>query len=459
MKHELIPLDEYKRKEAAAIRQFKTLLSQDSIISIKKDAKHIFKDKDRKPNLDLRQFNQVISVDTEYNVAAVEGMTTFYNLVDATLAFDLMPQAVPELRSITVGGAIAGLGGQSSSFKFGLVHEMISDFDLLTGEGKVIHCSPQSNPDLFYMLPNSYGSLGYVLRCTIILNKVSPYVKLDYQRFTNAGQFFEALVAEVESKAADFVEGVSFSPDDYILLVGSFTDTLPPNEITFVPLYEPFFKSIQDPNIKSKHLAIRDYIWRWDPDAFWATNQKNIFGSILPKPIFRRTIGPLVLRSDRLLKIFRFRKRLRELGLANIVFLESRRKESLIQDAAVPMDAAPEFDNWLSGDLQIYPIWYCPIKTTKPLGTYPLYHPKSELVLDFGFYISVDLEDHMDDHHYNLRIERKLVDIGGIKCLYSDTFYDRDQFWSIYDKPKYDLVKAKYDPDDAFLDLYDKVVT
>jgi len=58
VKHELIPLDEYKRKEAAAIRQFKTLLSQDSIISIKKDAKHIFKDKDRKPNLDLRQFNR-----------------------------------------------------------------------------------------------------------------------------------------------------------------------------------------------------------------------------------------------------------------------------------------------------------------------------------------------------------------------------------------------------------------
>ena len=69
-------------------------------------------------------------------------MTTFYDLVEATLAYDLMPQAVPELRSITVGGAIAGLGGQSSSFSFGLVHEMVTDFDLLTGEGKVIHCSP-----------------------------------------------------------------------------------------------------------------------------------------------------------------------------------------------------------------------------------------------------------------------------------------------------------------------------
>jgi FAD/FMN-containing dehydrogenase len=308
-------------------------------------------------------------------------------------------------------------------------------------------------------LPNSYGSLGYVLRCTIKLNKVSPYVKLEYQRFAKAGDFFEVLVAEVESNAADFVEGVSFSPGEYILLAGRFTDILPPNEKTFVPLYEPFFKSIRDPNIKSKHLAIRDYIWRWDPDAFWATNQKNIFGSILPNPIFRRTIGPLVLRSDRLLKIFRFRKKLRELGLANIVFLESRRKESLIQDAAVPMDAAPAFDAWLSEDLHIYPIWYCPVKTTKPLGTYPLYNPKSELVLDFGFYISVDLEDHMDAHHYNLRIERKLVDMGGIKCLYSDTFYDRDQFWSIYDKPKYDLVKARYDPDSTFLNLYDKVVT
>ena len=167
MIHTITPPAAYDQKEAGAVQQFQTLLAQKQNIAIKKNIKHIFKDRDAKPNLDLRHFNQVLCIDTEKQIATVEGMTSFYDLVAATLSYDLMPQAVPELRSITVGGAVAGLGGQSSSFKFGLVHEMVTDFDLLTGEGKVIHCSPEENADVFYMLPNSYGSLGYILKCNI----------------------------------------------------------------------------------------------------------------------------------------------------------------------------------------------------------------------------------------------------------------------------------------------------
>jgi hypothetical protein len=140
MIYELTSPTAYQQKEAGAIAQFSTLLAQGQSISLKKNVKHIFKEREKKPNLDLRHFNQVISIDTDQCIATVEGMTSFYDLVAATLAYGLMPQAVPELRSITVGGAIAGLGGQSSSFRFGLVHEMVTDFDLLTGEGKVIHC-------------------------------------------------------------------------------------------------------------------------------------------------------------------------------------------------------------------------------------------------------------------------------------------------------------------------------
>jgi len=458
MIYEITSATDYEQKEAGAVSQFATLLAQGQSIALKKNVKHIFKERDKKPNLDLRHFNQVISIDTDKCVATVEGMTSFYDLVAATLPCDLMPQAVPELRSITVGGAIAGLGGQSSSFRFGLVHEMVTDFDLLTGEGKVIHCSPQSNSDIFHMLPNSYGSLGYVLKCNIKLNRVAPYVKLQYLRFSIADEFFAAMEAEIRSSQADFVEGVSFSPTEYILLLGSFSAELPPGEKSFVPLHEPFFKIIRDPAVDTKCLSIRDYIWRWDPDAFWATDQKNVIGSILLNPLFRKTVGPVILRSDRLVKIGQFRNRLRKTGLARYLFLEPKRKEALIQDAAIPYDDAAEFDAWLAKELHIFPLWYCPVKTLMPKGTYPLYEPGSEFVCDFGFYISMELEDDMEPIHYNLQIEQKLVEIGGFKCLYSDTFFPQDQFWSIYDKKKYDQVKVKYDPNNTYLNLYEKVV-
>jgi FAD/FMN-containing dehydrogenase len=451
------PID-YKEKEKKAKRQFAALLAKGERVSLVKNVKHTWKAPQQKPNLDLRRFNQVIRIDTDRRLATVGGMTSFYDLLKATLRFGLMPQAVPELREITVGGAIAGLGGQSSSFRFGLIHEMVTDFDLLTGEGKVLHCSPQEHADLFYMLPNSYGSLGYVLKCTIKLNPVSPYVRLRYHRFSDRAQFFAALHEAVWAQGVDFVEGVSFSPQQYILLVGEFVDALRPGEAPFVPLFDPFFISQRDSPIEEAALTVSDYIWRWDTDAFFATDQQNIFGAILLNPLFRRTLGKYVLRSDRLIQIGKFRNRLRKNGQATLLFQERARQEALIQDAAIPFDRADEFDAWLADTLEISPLWYCPVKTLSPIGTYPLYRPGSRFVVDFGFYCSMDLEEGMGDYHYNQAIEKKLLGLGGLKCLYSDTFFSEEQFWSIYDRQAYEQVKEKYDPNGTFLDLYSKVV-
>lgn len=458
MIHQLVTSAVHEKKQAEALGQFKALLEQGQGIAIKKNVKHIFKERDKKPNLDLRHFNQVLSIDTESNTAVVEGMTSFWDLVDATLSHGLMPQAVPELRSITVGGVIAGLGGQSSSFKFGLVHEMVTDFDLLTGQGTVLHCSADQHTDLFHMLPNSYGSLGYVLKCTIKLNPVKPYVRVQYDRFTSREAYFEAMLAAIQAAEADFVEGVSFRPGDYTLLTGTFAGILPPSEKRLVPLHTPFFRTIRDSAVSHRYLTTRDYIWRWDPDTFWGTDQKNFFGTILLNPVFRRTLGPAVLRSDRLVKIGKFRNRLRKKGLTSRLFLERKRLEALIQDAAIPFDAVVEFDAWLTDELSIYPLWYCPVKTLAPAGTYPLYRPRSQFVVDFGFYLSAELQPGMDDYHHNRAIEGKLLEAGGFKCLYSDTFFSEEQFWSMYDRPAYQQVKAKYDPDNTYLDLYTKVI-
>lgn len=454
----LAPPTAYKEKEIEAKRQFADLLAQGQPVSLVKNLRHTWKDSGQKPNLDLRDFNQVISIDTEKRVATVEGMTSFYDLVKATLPLNLMPQAVPELRSITVGGAIAGLGGQSSSFRFGLIHEMVTGFDLLTGEGKVLHCAPDENADLFYMLPNSYGTLGYVLKCTIKLNPTRPFVRLSYKRFADRAAFFQALDEAVLAQEADFVEGASFSPRQFVMLVGEFAAEPPPGEEPLVPVHDPFFLSVRDPQVDQATLTIRDYVWRWDADAFWATDQQNIFGQILLNPRFRRTLGSQVLRSDRLIRIGKFRNDLRKSGRANLIFQENTRREALIQDAAIPFDRAAEFDAWLADALDIYPLWYCPVKTTRPIGVYPLYLPGSEFVVDFGFYCSMDLDEDMDDHYYNRAIEEKLLALNAMKCLYSDTFFREDLFWTMYDKAAYDQVKEKYDPRGTFLGLYDKVI-
>ena len=48
--------------------------------------------------------------------------------------------------------------------------------------------------------------------------------------------------------------------------------------------------------------------------------------------------------------------------------------------------------------------------------------------------------------------------LGGIKSLYSDSFFTPDEFERAYGQPEYRRLKARYDPRGRRPDLYDKCV-
>ena len=73
--------------------------------------------------LDAAPFSRVICVDPQTQTARVGGTTTYEDLVAATLRHGLMPLVVPELKTITLGGAVSGLGVESTSLRNGLPHE------------------------------------------------------------------------------------------------------------------------------------------------------------------------------------------------------------------------------------------------------------------------------------------------------------------------------------------------
>ena len=78
------------------------------------------------------------------------------------------------------------------------------------------------------------------------------------------------------------------------------------------------------------------------------------------------------------------------------------------------------------------------------------------LYVNFGFWEVIPTTH--QSGHYNRLIEDKVAELGGKKGLYSTSFYDEKTFWSIYNKPRYDELKKKYDPAGAFPDLYAKCV-
>src|SRR6185312_3357968 len=137
-------------------------------IGLAKRTSNLFRDRARRrPRIDLSHFDAVVAVDRERGLVEAEGMTTFVDLVDATLAHGMMPAVVPQLKSITLGGAVAGVGIEATSFRHGLVHDTIVAIDILTGDGRIVTCTPDNeHRDLFHGFPNSYGTLGYALKLT-----------------------------------------------------------------------------------------------------------------------------------------------------------------------------------------------------------------------------------------------------------------------------------------------------
>ena len=176
------------------------------------------------PGLDVSGLDGVIEIDAEDRTAEVQGMCTYEDLVDATLPHGLIPYVVPQLRTITLGGAVTGLGIESTSFRNGLPHESVLEMDVFTGGGTVVTTVP--GDDLFDAFPNSYGSLGYATRLKIRLEPVPGYVALRHVRFDDAGLLAKS-VAEIAETASydgvrvDGLDGVAFAPGEYYLTLAT----------------------------------------------------------------------------------------------------------------------------------------------------------------------------------------------------------------------------------------------
>ena len=177
------------RDRVAVLEQQYAAIPPGQPVRLAKKTSNLFRprSKSTEPGLDVAAFDGVIAIDPMARTADVQGMTTYEHLVDATLPHGLMPLVVPELKTITLGGAITGLGIESSSFRNGMPHESVLELDILTGDGRVVTASREGDHSaLFFGFPNSYGTLGYALRARIELEPVRPYVHLRHVPF---GQF------------------------------------------------------------------------------------------------------------------------------------------------------------------------------------------------------------------------------------------------------------------------------
>jgi FAD/FMN-containing dehydrogenase len=418
-------------------------------VGLSKDTSNLFRDRKQqaKRRLDVRAFNEVLDIDAQARLVEVEGMTPYAKLVDAMLARGLMPAVVPQLKSITIGGAAAGVGIEATSFRYGLVHETLQELEILLPDGRIVIATPDNeHRDLFYGFPNSYGTLGYALKLKALAVPVKPYVKVTHTRHDEPPAFFAALEAACRGDA-DFVDGVVFGPRELVLSEARFVDSAPwTSDDTFEKIY---YRSLRERGVD--YLTARDYIWRWDTDWFWCS--KNLGAQNL---LVRRLLGRERLNSVFYTKVMRWNSRW---GLTNRVdTLLGLHRESVIQDVDIPFGNAAAFLEFFQREIGILPIWTCPVRPYRSDAHFTLFPMQDALYVNFGFWDVVRRRHAFEAGHHNRLVEDKVAELGGIKSLYSDAFYDEARFWRIYGGPDYRALKARYDPEARARDLYQKCV-
>lgn len=440
---------------AALVAQYRRIPSG-SPVRLGKPTSNLFRFRDAAstPGLDVQRFNRVLDIDRTAGTAQVQGMTTYEDLVAALLPAGYMPTVVPQLKTITLGGAVAGLGIESSSFRNGLPHEAVREAEILTGDGSVVTARPDNeHADLLRGFPNSYGTLGYALRLEIELEPVRPYVHLRHLRFRAADECARAIAQicadrEFDGERVDFIDGTVFAPDEQYLTLASFVDSAPfTSDYTGQQIY---YRSVQ--RRRTDYLTVHDYLWRWDTDWFWCSRALGV-----QHPLVRRLWPARYRRSDVYRRIVALDRK-HALTDRLSALRGGAGNEPVIQDVEVPVGRLAEFLDFFHAETGISPVWLCPVQLRDDEG-WPLYPMDPDaLYVNVGFWSGVARRPGDVPGRYNRAIERAVRELDGHKSLYSTSYYEPEEFWQLYNEPAYRKLKDRYDPGGRLPGLYEKCV-
>lgn len=430
-------------------------------LTLQKNNSCCFRDNYKEHTLEISilSFNKILEVHTSLpkKYVVVEPNVTIEQITDHLLNLkqgSFMLQVTPEFKHITVGGAVNGLGIESSSCKYGLFEKTIFKYEILLTSGSIVEVTADNEyKDLFFAIPGSYGSLGIITKVYLYIIPAGKYVKTEYKVLEKIENIEQEFRERINSNNCEFMEGLIL--EEKVLLSHS-------NCVNYISLYQWLFNTsrfnyfwskwyynhvsdIIEKNITyQEFIPIKDYLFRWDRGAFWfASNRMRCNW-------FNRVFYGSHLTSQKLYQRAKNKN------------IYEREKKKIVQDLLVPLDNMCGFTNSLKEICNVFPIWLCPIKTFPGEDTLFSLPSKDDIYVDVGVYGSWDEEDEtISDKPLflirNKEIENKLYNNDGLKMLCNMNYYNEEFFWNIYDKKKYNQLKEKYDESNNLLNIYQKV--
>lgn len=396
--------------------------------------------------IDISHLNEVIEVKKEEKYALVEPNVSMDKLVSITLEYGLIPSLIMEFPGITVGGGVNGATIESSSFKHEQLNDICEEYEVVLGDGEIKKISRTQNDDLFYGITGTYGTLCLLTLIKVRLINAPKFVHVTFYPTKGYTETLGFIESEIKKGEADYIEGIVFDKNHSLVILGKRTNESNLPIKTFSKNLDTWFyehaKLIRrKERIYEELIPIVDYEFRYNRGAFWMADYGFPLLHIPNNRITRFLLSP-VLNTRKLYDA------LHALNVSQNYF---------IQDFYCPMDKALDLLNFSGEKLGIFPIWLCPMKSTKTLQKLsPDYNPKSEMLIDVGVY-GQSKKFLADTIGLNREFEKYCNKINARKMLYAHSYYTEEEFWEIYDKDWYEYLRTKYKAKEVFPDIWDKV--
>ncbi|XP_038049760.1 delta(24)-sterol reductase-like [Patiria miniata] len=312
----------------------------------------------------------------------------------------------------------------------------------------LLHFLKDENPDLFYAVPWSYGTLGLLVAAEIQIVPAKKYVKVEYKPAHSMDEVIKVFSEEITKKSGnEFVEALMYNKEEAVVMTANITDNAEESKVNSIGnFWKPwFFKHVQSylrtgPGVE--YIPLRQYYHRHTRSIFWELQDIVPFGNNL---LFRYLFGWMVPPKISLLKLTQG-ETVRKLYEQNHV----------VQDMLVPLGKLRESLNCFDKELDLYPLWLCPFLLPSVPG---LVHPKGnkdEMYVDLGAYGTPKRKG----FHFvetTRRVEEYVRSVHGFQMLYADSHMTREEFRQMFDHTLYDNLRDKLGCKKAFPEIYDKI--
>jgi cytokinin dehydrogenase len=182
--------------------------------------------------IDSRTLATIREVTSDH--AVVDAGVQWLDLIRTTLTAGVVPPVSTDYLGLSVGGtlSVGGIGGASQ--RHGLLVDNTLELDVVTGDGRLVTCSADHEPELFEAVLGGLGQFAVIVRATVRLVAAPATARIYTLTYAKVTDLTAAQRIALADARFDYLEGQFVPTDDddftFILEGGAWFTTAPPDD-------------------------------------------------------------------------------------------------------------------------------------------------------------------------------------------------------------------------------------